>query len=46
MKKVTSKIDESHDTRHFINSKEQEIKNNVYLLMFDKMYLNQNELTL
>lgn len=28
-RKVTSKIDESHNTQHFINSKEEEMKINV-----------------
>jgi hypothetical protein len=36
-RKVSSKIDNSRDTQHFMNSKEQEMKICVYLPLLDKM---------
>jgi len=51
-RKVSSKIDQSHNTQHFMNSKEQEIKICVYLPLLDKMIngievrFNQETLTL
>jgi len=36
-RKVTSKIDNSRDTQHFMNSKKQEMKICVYLPLLDKM---------
>ncbi|KAL4104673.1 hypothetical protein QTP88_019955 [Uroleucon formosanum] len=51
-RKVSFKIDQSHNTQHFMNSKEQEIKICVYLSLLDKMIngievrFNQETLTL
>jgi len=51
-RKVSSKIDNSRDTQHFMNSKEQEMKICVYLPLLDKMIngievrFNQETLTI